>query len=331
MTARVLRDLLPGDALRVLDLGDRELPVSLGLIGKAFGGSRRKFLWSAATSRCSHLITDACNLGQLQLFPNLRRKPHLTFLHGIEIWETARPRWVKSARRATVKIVNSRYSLDRAERCHGPFPNSIVCPLATESDDPAPARIEHPGPSEVLIVGRLVGDRPKGHRELIEVWDRVSLAVPGAILRIVGRGPDETSLRELAAKSNAAAKIVFEGFVPDERLDELYARATAFAMPSRGEGFGLVYIEAMRYGLPVIASIHDAAPEIVADGRTGFLIDLDRPGQLAERVIELLRAPELARRMGDAGRAEWSAKYRFSAFRDRLKPVLIEFLRSNKN
>ena len=61
-------------------------------------------------------------------------------------------------------------------------------------------------------------------------------------------------------------EIEFRGFVPDEQIEDVWASATLFAMPGVMEGFGLVYIEAMRHGLPVIASVHDAAPEINLDG-----------------------------------------------------------------
>jgi phosphatidyl-myo-inositol dimannoside synthase len=290
--------------------------------------SRVRLAWRALWSSCTHLITDACNLGQLHWLPNLRRRPLLTFLHGVEIWEEAKPRWVRSARGATVPVFVSEYSRRRAERAHGPFPTARVCPLATEQDDPPPPGSPAADPPEVLIVGRMFRERYKGHHELIAAWLRVAAAAPGATLRIVGRGPGEPELRALAGRSPAAAHIRFDGFVPDDQLEGLYARATAFAMPSRGEGFGLVYIEAMRHGLPVIASVHDAGQEVVEDGVTGFTVDLDRPGHLADRLVKVLKDHETARRMGEAGRARWARDYRFSAFRDRLVPILSEFLTS---
>jgi phosphatidyl-myo-inositol dimannoside synthase len=327
MTVRVLRGLLPGEhGLRALVLGDRDLPPDLPISGVAAAGSVVRFGLAAVTAACTHLVTDACNLGQIQWLPNLRRKPLLTFLHGIEVWEQAKPRWVRSARRATVPVFNSEFTRRKAEAIHGPFPGAVVCPLATETDDPPPARPPAAGAPEVLIVSRLAGERYKGHHDLIGAWPRVATAVPGAILRIVGRGPGEQELRALAGSSPAGDLIRFEGFVPDDRLDELYARGAVFAMPSRGEGFGLVYIEAMRHGLPVVASVHDAGREIVEDGVTGRTVDLDDPGALADGLISLLRDPEAARRMGAAGRARWAEQYRFSCFRARLEPILAKFL-----
>jgi phosphatidyl-myo-inositol dimannoside synthase len=98
-------------------------------------------------------------------------------------------------------------------------------------------------------------------------------------------------------------------------------------MPSRGEGFGLVYADAMRHGLPVIASSHDAGAEIVADGVTGFCVSLDVPAELSRRLCELLDAPRHAEAMGQAGQRRWQEHFRFSAFRDRFGRILDEACR----
>ena len=99
-----------------------------------------------------------------------------------------------------------------------------------------------------------------------------------------------------------------------------------FAMPSRGEGFGLVYIEAMRHGLPVTASVHDAGQEVNVDGETGYNINLGTPGELPARLIALLKDRDKAAAMGAAGRRRWEDHFRFSAFRDRFLPHLRRWL-----
>jgi phosphatidylinositol alpha-1,6-mannosyltransferase len=100
-------------------------------------------------------------------------------------------------------------------------------------------------------------------------------------------------------------------------------------MPSRGEGFGLVYVEAMRHGVPVIASVHDAAPEINLDGETGYNVDLARPADLAERIIHLLRDRDWAARLGANGRRRWERHFRFSAFCERFVPLVTEFVNAH--
>jgi phosphatidylinositol alpha-1,6-mannosyltransferase len=328
--ARVLAEELREQrcAVRGLTLGDGVAEATLGVPVTATCGSRLGFiartLWTGLN--CSHFLFDGCQLAQVHQLPLLRRKPMLTFLHGIEIWEDAPARYVRSARRATLLVANSAFTRDRADRLHGGFARARVCWLATESDQPPPpAAALGSRPPEVLIVSRL-GERYKGHEELILCWPRVASAVPGATLRIVGTGPDREKLRHLAEQSPVAGQILFSGFVPDADLDRFYAGARVFAMPSQGEGFGLVYIEAMRHGLPVVASNSDAAPEVVKHGETGYTINLKRSDELPDTLIHLLRYPDEAARLGAAGQRRWTEHFRFSAFRARFLPLLQEFL-----
>jgi phosphatidylinositol alpha-1,6-mannosyltransferase len=311
-----------------LTLGDEQAPADLDLAIALARNSKFAFCVRAlrAGFRCRHFIYDGCQLAQVHGVPPLSRKPSLAVIHGIEIWEDAKPGYVKSARRATMLISNSQYTLTKAEQLHGPLPRARVCWLGPESDELPPPRNENrPDRPQVLIVGRMA-DRYKGHRELIACWPRVTAAVPDAVLRIVGCGPDREALQSDARQSSAATRIVFEGFIPDSALNALYAQATVFAMPSRGEGFGLVYIEAMRQGLPVIASVHDAAPEVVLDGRTGYTVNLDQPDELPDRIVHLLKNRDIAKQLGVNGQRRWGEHFRYSAFRDRLQPILREFL-----
>jgi phosphatidyl-myo-inositol dimannoside synthase len=190
--------------------------------------------------------------------------------------------------------------------------------------------VEFDGEPTVLVVGRLEVGRCKGHDQLIACWAKVVSAVKGARLVIAGAGPDASRLRKSAAESPAKDSIEFLGFVREDDMAALWRRAHVFAMPSRGEGFGLVYIEAMRYGVPVIASIHDAGQEVNVDGETGYNVSLDRHGALGDRLVELLSSPSLLRQMGAAGRARWHELFRFSAFKRRFLPIFDAFLESGQ-
>jgi phosphatidylinositol alpha-1,6-mannosyltransferase len=333
LIARVLgeqvRDGRLGPAA-ALSLNDPERPADLGVPARTARGSRARFVaanqWAAA--RHSHFIYDFVGMARAHCrLPGLRR-PFLTYIHGVEIWEDARPDRVRWARRADALLVNSAYTRERAGRCHGGFGEARVCWLGTEHDDDAPAAPpDRDGPPTVLVVGRIDVRRDKGHGALIRAWPDVRDAVPGARLLIAGRGPGLDALRQQAATTRGGGGgIEFLGFVPDERVDELWARADVFAMPSRGEGFGLVYIEAMRHGVPVIGSVHDAAPEVNLDGQTGYNVNLDRDGELTERLVPLLRDPGAARALGAAGRRRWREEFCYSAFRRRFLPHLETFL-----
>ena len=268
-------------------------------------------------------IYDCANMARVHRLLH-RWCPSLVYMHGVELWENTQPKWLTACRRASLRLANSRYTLDHVEQLHGDMRPAEVCWLATEEDD-AP-RIAVPvsarGP-RVLIVGRIAADEAyKGHRELIDAWPRVLESVPAAQLHVVGRGSGLADVQRLASASSAAGQIVFHGFVEEERLRQLYEESMVFAMPSRGEGFGLVYADAMRHRLPVIASAHDAGAEVVDHGVTGFCVDLQDPSDLPQRLIELLTSPPQAEAMGQAGQRRWQEHFRFSAFRTRFERVL---------
>ena len=320
-----------GCRVSALDLLDAEPPEDLGIPIRTFRGNRLAFAWACHRAALAGSLLIYDHLGTARAHPRLPglRRPHVAWIHGIEVWEDLRADRLAAARRADLLLCNSNHTPRRAYDLHGaPFDRAQVCWLATEEDEPPadPPCFDFDGPPTALILGRLDEGRYKGHRELIECWPRVIAAVPEARLLIVGGGSDLEAVRSLAAQSPAAASVEIAGFVPENRIEAVWRRAHVFAMPSRGEGFGLVYIEAMRRGLPVIASVHDAAPEVNLDGITGYNVDLDRPAELPEHVIALLGNPDLARRLGQAGQARWREHFRYSIFRTRFLLLLSNVL-----
>jgi len=161
---------------------------------------------------------------------------------------------------------------------------------------------------------------------MVSLWPRVVSAVPDARLLLVGKGPALEELRDRAKASSAAENIDVAGFVPEAEIQAVWRRATLFAMPSLTEGFGLVFIEAMRRGLPVIASQADAGREVNVDEMTGFTCDRANEGRLVDAIVTLLRDRDLAAKFGAAGAARWRAEFSFSAFERRLMATLGDFL-----
>jgi phosphatidylinositol alpha-1,6-mannosyltransferase len=93
-------------------------------------------------------------------------------------------------------------------------------------------------------------------------------------------------------------------------------------MPSRQEGFGLVYAEAMWHGLPCIGSTADAAGEVIADGRTGLLVPYDAPGPLAEAIVGLLSDSARWERLSREAASEARRRFTYPRFRDDLLAAL---------
>jgi len=330
LTAKVLDEEVAAGRLdvRCLALNDRKPPDEFALQARVASGSRARFVYEVnkAAFSHSHFLYDALGMARAHCRMPLLRRPFMAWICGIEVWEETMPCRIKWAGRAHTLLSISDYTRWRAHQLHGGFDRAKVCWPGTEDNEPAVMRQAGNGPPTVLILGRLVNERPKGHAELIDCWPKVLSAVPDARLVIAGFGSGMETLRRKAALSPAAGRIEFRGFVPQERIDALWAEASVFAMPSRGEGFGLVYIEAMRRGLPVVASIHDAAQEINPDGETGYNVNLDDPDQLPERLIELLDDPDRAIAMGRKGQARWANHFRYTAFKSRFLPRLNQFL-----
>ena len=328
LTARTLASMTVDVAvLSLLDEVDSDLPVSYRASSR---GRKLDFLvrcHAAALTR-THFLFDTVNVARAHPKSPFPRRPYGLWMAGVEIWEGLNP-----ARRATLDgadlvIAISKFTLDHFEEMHGTRPPASVCWLGTEDDDASPVSMNFSGVPTALIVGRLDLEEcnSKGQEELIRVWPAVVAVVPKARLLIVGGGSALSHVRALAAGSTVSANIEVVGFVPEREMAAVWGQAHVFAMPSRNEGFGLVYVEAMRHGLPVVASTHDAGQEVNVHGETGFNVCLDNDDELAGCLVQLLSDLELCKQMGERGRERWRTYFRFSAFRDRLAPILKGFL-----
>jgi phosphatidylinositol alpha-1,6-mannosyltransferase len=331
LMARVLAEeaaagLLRARALVFLDQSVPDTPIPAWT---ARGGKVR-FTWEVhkAALSADHFLYDHLGIARAHCRLPALRRPYLTWMCGLEIWGPTSSFRVPCARRADALIAISVYTRDQADRLHGGFARVPVCWLSTDTDD-SPSPRAHDARPTVMILARMDEMGGKGHRELIACWPKVVAAVRGARLLIVGRGSAQEEVRRAAVASAAAEHIVFAGFVPDEHIDGLWGETTVFAMPSRREGFGLVYIEAMRHGVPVVASVHDAAPEVNLDGITGYNVNLDKPDELPDRVIYLLKNPGHAAELGLNGQRRWREHFAYSAFKRRFLPILTAFLNNS--
>ena len=256
------------------------------------------------------------------------RLPYAVFAHGIDVWGDAltadRMRVLRDAR---VALASSAYTARRVAREHPEAPPLVACPLALLPDAPRadlhdPA-VESLPPRSVLVVGRMsASERYKGHDQLVECWPDVLRRVPDAVLICVGRGDDVDRLRAKALAAGVGDAVRFTGFVSDEALEGMFRRAAMLAMPSLGEGFGFVYLQAMRAGLPCLSTPDDAAADIVLDGRTGLHARQDERARLADAIARCLEDPELRHRLGAAGRERFEREYTFDAFCRRLRDAL---------
>ncbi len=173
----------------------------------------------------------------------------------------------------------------------------------------------------VLFVGRL--DVRKNAQLLLRAFASVAARRANARLAIVGRGPLEGRLRELARSLGITSRVRFEGAVGHDQLVRWYSRAAVVVVPSLFEGFGLSAVEAQACGACVVATDTEGLRDVVVDGETGVLTPLDADA-LAEEIVELLEDAGRRRVLGDAAAAHVRQAYSWEPIVDRW----VELLRS---
>lgn len=245
------------------------------------------------------------------------------FMHGIEVWQKLNFLETAAVRRAEIVMANSHHTAARFKAANPAFAASEIkicyLGLAPLQDDMA---APSPNTRFALIVARIDSrERYKGHDLLIEIWPEVRKEVPDATLIVAGDGPDRKRLEHKAQREGLGDCVQFLGLVPREILARLYRDCAFFVMPSTGEGFGLVFVEAMQAGKACIGGV-GAAAEVIENGVTGLVVNPKKPEQVLSAVVRLFRDPELALRMGSAGAERAAQNFTAQHFHDRLLRAL---------
>ena len=244
--------------------------------------------------------------------------PLVTTLHGFDVTVTTakllgsgKPSWINYVAwrnslfaYGAVFVCISEHIRRRALEWGYPADRLVMLPIGVDTDliQPAPFA-EAP---RIVHVARLV--EKKGTADLLHAFAQVRRAVPAAELVIVGEGELRESLVALAASLGVAGAVQFLGARPYAEVLEQVRRSRVLCLPSvtaasgDQEGLGLVLLEAGASGKPVVGTDHGGIPEAVTDGVNGFLVPERDPAALAERLLTLLRDPQLCEQFGKAGR-----------------------------
>jgi phosphatidylinositol alpha-1,6-mannosyltransferase len=241
-------------------------------------------------------------------------------LHGVEIWN--RPTRLQRAALSAADLVLcvSRDTRDRAQAWAAIAPQKIAVVPNTVSDNYTPGdgsalrqRLGLHGKVVLLSVGRLAAsERYKGQDRVIRLIGAARARGHDVIFLVAGEGDDRPRLEALAASEGVAEHVRFLGYVPDEELPGLYRAADLFVMPSTGEGFGIVFLEAMACGTPALglaaggavdalAGLGEAAPEGELPSALFRLLAADKPNPqaLAAKVRERFGAPAFQARVSE--------------------------------
>jgi glycosyltransferase involved in cell wall biosynthesis len=291
----------------------------------ACDGNRRRFVQRALRMlryRPEIVLVGHPNFAPLGwLLAKLSGARLVTFIYGIDAWEV-----LSFARRralcASDGIISiSRFTAKRAAEVNG-IPLEKVRILHNCLDphfEPASIFSRENAPLSLLTVARMsLSEQYKGHDVVIRALPQLLQKFPSLIYNVVGGGDGRAVLETLATKQGVTHAVHFHGVVSEAELVRHYNEASVFVMPSRFEGFGFVFLEAMTYGKPVVAGNEDASVEVVRDGESGFTVAPGSTPAVAAALETLLRDADLRRTMGRRGRAIVEDDFSFEQFKSTL-------------
>ncbi|KUK68136.1 MAG: Putative glycosyltransferase [Methanocalculus sp. 52_23] len=271
--------------------------------------------------------------------------PHILSVHGTDVNIAAKNRvlgWVtKFVTRNCGKILtNSTYTRNVLLSVDPSAEGKVeVIPMGVDVEKFWNAQNDNhkqaSNPPHILYIGRLIDC--KGLEYLIEAFAIVSRRVPGAQLIIGGEGPEEERLRQQVAHLGLNESVQFIGLIASPDLSRYYHEATVFVLPSiqaerQTEGLGVVLLEAMACGTPVIGSNVGGIPDIIQDGWNGYLVQERSPEALSMKILELIHDTDLSRRLAENGfetvRRKFSWEHVSLQFRDRYEVSISRSLSS---
>jgi len=248
-------------------------------------------------------------------------------LCGIEAWVSLRAAesWALSGSETMAisqhtvdrfKAANPAFATTEIAVCHPGLP--ALRPAAPSGRDTFDFAFAH----SALIVARMsAAERYKGHDALLDVWPRLLRRHPNAVLTIAGDGDDRRRLEGRVESLGITRAVRFVGRVSDDQLDDLYRASRLFVMPSRDEGFGLVFVEAMRRAKPCIGG-QGASSEIIQHGVTGLIVDPESRPELSAALERLYNEPDTCRELGDAGYRRFVSTFTTVAFQARFRAAI---------
>ncbi len=327
---------------RLLSLNDIQGIHQAEIAGRQFcytGFARRKGSFLRATLRATCGVPKLVFVNHPNLTPLARvvqvltSAPVLAIGWGVDVWEPLAwyRRW--AIRRVDALLAISRYTADQMVSAQKINPVRVsLLPLALDPDFWKCAQqvseqrrpTGFPRGRVVLTVTRLAAvDAYKGVDTLIQALARLP---DETHLVVVGDGDDRPRLEALARAQGVAHRVHFSGALERDELVACYQHCDVFALPSKGEGFGLVFLEAMAFGKPVVGGAHGGTLDIIEHGSNGFLVPHGEVEQLAATLRRLLADPALCAEVGRRAREHVAQHYLFPQFAARLHAILDELL-----
>ena len=308
-----------------LKVGD----ISFTAIG--FGGNRASFALAAlrAARRSSLTYINHPNLAALGLLlkairPNM---PYIVATYGTDAWDSL-PMGRRFGLRCATKITAlTQFTAQRLSKFNGVAAHKIeLHPPALEpgfvTGNGNSIRSQFPPGAKILLtVSRLESSERKGVDNVVQALSDLLRVCHETHYVVVGEGNDSVRLQEIARTNGVADRVHFVGTKVGQELSDYYDACDVYVMPSLLEGFGIVFIEAMAFGKPVVGGKHGGTLDLIDDERTGFLVENGNVPKLATVLEILLKDDQRRKQMGEAGRRCVKERYSFERFSHRLSEV----------
>jgi glycosyltransferase involved in cell wall biosynthesis len=263
--------------------------------------------------------------------------------HGVDAWKINDAARLKALQKADLVLAVSRYTRDRIIDEAGVNANRVKILHNTCDSDRFRIAPKHPRLLQkyglrpqtpvILTVCRLdETEGYKGYDQIIKALPKIRRDTPDARYLIVGKGTDRPRIERLIDETGVRDAVILAGYVPDGELTEHYNLCDIFAMPSQGEGFGIVYLEALACGKPVLAGNRDGSRDALADGELGLLVDPENTDEIASQIVSVLRREHMSPILFNPRRLRQRAieLFGFEAFRNTVAEVLGPFLKRNE-
>jgi glycosyltransferase involved in cell wall biosynthesis len=264
--------------------------------------------------------------------------PYWTIACGIDAWNVDRPALQAGLQHADRILSISGYTRDRLLKEQNlELAKISLLPCTFDASRfqiaPKPAYLldrYHLKPEQpiILTVARLAEvERYKGYDKILEALPHIRQAIPNIHYLIVGKGNDRFRIEQMIDRLALQDCVTLAGFVPDEQLCDYYNLCDVFAMPSKKEGFGIVYLEALACGKPTLGGNQDGAIDALCHGELGALVDPDDVEAIAETLIQILQGkyPQPILYQPEVLRQKVIDTYGFERFKQTLSEYLEEF------
>jgi len=349
---RALRECLPDAEIVVFTKNDRSVPdpeentvTRFSTVGW-WAPSQRTAAFTVELLRCAVrqrpdlIITTHVNFTPIAHWLKKSFKiPFIALGHGVEVWQIQSIRVRRALRSADRLLAVSEFTRKRMANALsissnaiemlpntfdmqkfelGPKPHFLLKRYGLRHDQPV-----------ILTVARLSSvEQYKGYDQVLRALPAVKRVLPDVRYILGGRGPDRSRVLQLISELGVTDSVILAGYIPDYELSSFYNLCDVFAMPSRGEGFGIVFLEALACGKPVIAGNTDGSVDAALNGRLGVLVDPGNVDEISMALMQVLskRHPLQILKQPDALRSGVINAYGYKRFVERVREIIQPFV-----